>query len=497
MRVEETFHRSSVLRAIERWHAGTLGELETHRLKDLLREDPAARQLFVEFGDMLATLDFAVGSDLPAGGNLFAQRAFDTDRGEWTTAQKWSLGALLLASALCLVLVPSLLLTGKLALQAGGQTAAAEAPVAVIKQFFTIASENTENAREPDVEADIQLNVGRRFLPGEELRIPFAGQFIGLVLERGVELLVQGPAHLLFEPGNSVRLQQGQLVGTVPPAGTGFTVNLPHGQVRDLGTIFSVSVRQSDSSVTVLSGRVECRLSRPDQSLLEPVLIQSGESARLDPERATPLLLAEVEESLATVIGVHSGVLQFTDDVHFSPNPAPTPRERRNFESGKIIVFPEARQIALTWDSTNRSFSHADSAKFSDENVLLTQSSPEHLSPLLSDLQEGHESHVDSYLLSMSPTGKGTMILEGTVTFQGEILAVYTSRDGLVATDHFSLNPEFAESWKDHSPGARGSRENNDEVSIEEDRHTLKVTLQASGAGDQLRVLVRSNPGKQ
>lgn len=489
MSAEETFHRPSVVKAIEQWHAGTLGELETHRLKDLLRDDPAARQLFVEFGDMLAALDFAVEPESLASRNAFAQWALDAHSSHWSASRRWGLGAILLASTLCLALVVGFFFAPR-------QTQVPAGPfAAVITQILPVPSGSSLIDSNGEVEnpvAETLFQVGQQFQPGEELVIPGAEQYLRLSLRQGVELLVEGPATLVFMAENAVELKRGRLVGTVSPAGTGFTVHLPQGEVQDLGTVFGVSANEGDSSVTVLSGKVTCRLFRPGHPLPEPILIQSGESARLDPERAAPVLLTEADESLSRITGIHSGILQATGDAQFSSAPPPLPKGRRSIDAGKILVFQESRQIPLSWDPVNKSFFHSDDTAFPEENILLKQASPDHSSSLLNNIQESGSIDVDSYLVSMSSLGQGTLVLNGTLTFQNEILAVFTSRDGLVATDHFSSTPEFAVQWKEQSPGARGSHEAGDEVVIMKDQHTLKMTLQASGAGDQLRILVRA-----
>lgn len=53
----EIFNRKSLLSAIEAWYAGNLSELDAYRLKEQLRTSVESRQIFVEYGDLLASLE--------------------------------------------------------------------------------------------------------------------------------------------------------------------------------------------------------------------------------------------------------------------------------------------------------------------------------------------------------------------------------------------------------------------------------------------------------
>lgn len=90
----------------------------------------------------------------------------------------------------------------------------------------------------------------------------------GLEFERGVaeidffcgaKLIVEGPARLDIESDWSVRVFQGRLRATVPPAARGFVVKAADAEVVDLGTEFAMDVQNGDARVEVMDGEVVLR----------------------------------------------------------------------------------------------------------------------------------------------------------------------------------------------------------------------------------------------
>lgn len=80
---------------------------------------------------------------------------------------------------------------------------------------------------------------------------------IGVRLDGGARVIVEGPAEVDFQSANSLFLRQGNLVATVGREAVGFVVNTPHGKVLDLGTEFAVQVvPDQPSEIHVFQGEV-------------------------------------------------------------------------------------------------------------------------------------------------------------------------------------------------------------------------------------------------
>ena len=79
-----------------------------------------------------------------------------------------------------------------------------------------------------------------------------------LTNNKGVKLIVEGPAEFELVSPKKVKLQKGTLVASVEKEGIGFQVDTPNTNVVDLGTEFGVRVQDNgDTEVHVLEGQVE------------------------------------------------------------------------------------------------------------------------------------------------------------------------------------------------------------------------------------------------
>jgi hypothetical protein len=76
-------------------------------------------------------------------------------------------------------------------------------------------------------------------------------------LGSGVELSLVGPVELMVENTMKVWLERGSLLAHVPSQAVGFQVQTATLDIWDMGTIFSVSVKEGSSSVFVFQGSVQ------------------------------------------------------------------------------------------------------------------------------------------------------------------------------------------------------------------------------------------------
>ncbi|MCC9643357.1 FecR domain-containing protein [Rhodopirellula sp. JC740] len=75
----------------------------------------------------------------------------------------------------------------------------------------------------------------------------------------GATLIVEGPAELDIESDWSVRVDQGRLRATVPPAARGFRIKTADSEVIDLGTEFTMDVSEEQARVEVVDGEIMLR----------------------------------------------------------------------------------------------------------------------------------------------------------------------------------------------------------------------------------------------
>lgn len=75
----------------------------------------------------------------------------------------------------------------------------------------------------------------------------------------GATLIVEGPARLDVQSDWTVRVAQGRLRASVPPAARGFVVKAADSEIIDLGTEFALDVAEDGVRVEVIDGEVELR----------------------------------------------------------------------------------------------------------------------------------------------------------------------------------------------------------------------------------------------
>jgi hypothetical protein len=95
----------------------------------------------------------------------------------------------------------------------------------------------------------------------------------------GAAVVLYGPARLIVESSNAVRLERGMMTAIVSPPATGFTVRTPAADVVDLGTEFGVLVD--------VSGRTEAHVLRGSVRVQPvgggaPTELIAGAAARVD-----------------------------------------------------------------------------------------------------------------------------------------------------------------------------------------------------------------------
>lgn len=111
---------------------------------------------------------------------------------------------------------------------------------------------------------------------------------VGITFDTGAEVTLEGPAKLQVESENKTLLTAGRASTYCPEQARGFVMLTPTSYIRDLGTAFSVEVR--DDHVTdlhVLEGEVE--VTATGQNNAAPSIIRQSEGIRLAADGMQPI----------------------------------------------------------------------------------------------------------------------------------------------------------------------------------------------------------------
>ena len=205
----------------------------------------------------------------------------------------------------------------------------------------TIAARSGSDEPEPpfrgEVVAQLQKQVRAQFVYGPQGEsTPSTGAempegayeltsgIIELKSNSGVVLTLEAPASFTLLDGDGMRLDDGRVAAHVPPAATGFRVEIPNGTVIDLGTDFAVeAVEGEKSEVHVFKGLVQVNLSGSKAVGAAPLRLTTGEATRID-----------------FVTGMPSGI--DLDEERFLRDLDPAPRRytRRVLEMAPAVYYP-------------------------------------------------------------------------------------------------------------------------------------------------------------
>lgn len=98
--------------------------------------------------------------------------------------------------------------------------------------------------------------------PGDALQ--FRSGMINVFIDNGVELLIEGPADVQFASLERLIVTEGRLAARVGPDAIGFSIETPHANVIDRGTVFGISVDSSrQTDVVVYEGLVDLDVVHP------------------------------------------------------------------------------------------------------------------------------------------------------------------------------------------------------------------------------------------
>ncbi|WP_428306928.1 FecR domain-containing protein [Lacipirellula sp.] len=287
---DEAFRRVHDLVAAKLDGAATAEELA--ELKQLLHDEPALREVYVEYIQDTASLRWSFAhTTVPIEDDAAAEpygslRVSSADVAEARATQRsrpaWR--ALLAVAAAAVIGVGTYLLffagqgsgpaaggpagplaANKAAAQ-GDEPAAANDPNMVAPAAGKQAASVATVTRTIDAlwENEHEFPELSRLQVGQEVALR-SGQ-IELIFDTGVEVVVIGPAHFKVNSHESMFSDRGTISARVGAAGIGFTIDTPTARVIDLGTEFGVAIGDDgETEVAVFQGIVDLEYgSSPD-----------------------------------------------------------------------------------------------------------------------------------------------------------------------------------------------------------------------------------------
>ena len=130
------------------------------------------------------------------------------------------------------------------------------------------------------------LSVGDEFRTGQTLRLKEGVAEIQFA--SGVTVVLKGPAALQLDSARGAQLRNGTLSAFVPPHAVGFVIEAPGLKVVDLGTRFGLTTTAGGTTeVHVFEGRVQASLVDRQGEALQTVTLKKSEAAVIEPVKLT------------------------------------------------------------------------------------------------------------------------------------------------------------------------------------------------------------------
>lgn len=265
---------------------GQLDESGCARLDELLRDDPAARRLYLQAIDLEDTL-----AELPgfgsAGEGAFVRPAeplaADRPAEGWRTLRQWAAAAAILLGGVWL-----------------GSRRGAPPELPAARPETVAASIRYVGELRESISADWGRD-GQAPQVGEPLK---AGRLVlrsGLAEIRffsGAIVMLEGPADLELTSPDGGELRYGNLSADVPESAIGFTIRTPAGKVIDLGTRFGVRVAPDGATEThVFSGQVD--VAPQGAKSAPPLRLTRDQAGRMLPAAAAVVPLTAAPRDFA------------------------------------------------------------------------------------------------------------------------------------------------------------------------------------------------------
>ena len=245
---------------------GELSSEQRHRLAEVIRQHPVAKQQYLEYCQVHTMLAWEHG----VLGNLQLPDLSDTPEPPSDSFSFWKP----LATAAALVLAGVILWpqwSAPSKLKPGETVASLTRSVAASLELSGATSDFSNGSAVRT--GSYQLDEG----------------LVQITFESGVEVVIEAPASFEIHGPGFMILNEGRLAANVTPEGVGFTVETPDAEVVDFGTEFAIEVvGERSSEVHVFKGEVQVQPKQQDTSI-DPVRLVTNQATRIDHSTLIPL----------------------------------------------------------------------------------------------------------------------------------------------------------------------------------------------------------------
>ncbi len=252
------------------WEAGTLNNEGVDRIRDILKQNEAARTFFLQQQMMSAALkrDGESGLPMPSSEDSMndAVQPAETRRRSSGSAVRfnyWFAGVALLL----------FVLIGRIVQLEFSPSSPTEESSTALDSDSERKEATSRGVAMVTRLVDVTWDQGQStFEVGDALpagRLAIKTGFAQVEFFCGATLIIEGPADLEIQSETLARVRSGRLRAQVPPAARGFSLELDDMKVVDLGTEFGLSVSAEGANVQVFDGEVELHPAEKTKQVLK------------------------------------------------------------------------------------------------------------------------------------------------------------------------------------------------------------------------------------
>ncbi len=344
-----------------------------------------------------------------------------------------------------------------------------------------VAATLTETNQPQWAEAQAGLEQGDELLQG---RYTLDAGFAKIKMKRGATVLLQGPCAFELVDDNTIFLDRGQVVATVPPAAKHFTVRTDAMDLVDIGTQFGVSAGYTRTHVAVFRGVVELHEPGDDEPSTEAPTLTEGwqTTARVNKPIPTRFQLLPLDHDYVRTIRESRSLLEIKGPCRNFRSPPRDASIKRLNTGDHAVIFRERTHVSVDDDLANLLIdSLTNNKNYKGTIDFGARPLPE---------------SVDSYLVHAEDTSRPDRwrSVEFSVRFPRRVVGVFSRTSQLTASDAALQHPDVQYPVKgDPQYVWRGFEDDSDTFTISEDGHTVHFHL-TYHLVDQVRVVIASEP---
>jgi len=318
-------------------------------------------------------------------------------------------------------------------------------------------------------------------------RLTLERGFAEITTNRGAIARIQAPASFeLIDHDNAIRLHSGKIVGVCETeASIGFLVRTPHMDITDLGTRFGVDATLAEETeVHVIDGEVKVALPSTRAKPVERVLLANQAVAARQDRRAFVAVAADAQRFAAIDrVEKPEAIRQITGALR--------PVAASAFMGKHAAQWPASEDAFVFEEFAGRLASDLNA------DMVLPGDYKQIPSERIQDTRIPAGSAVRSYILIKTPNpDRQNDYVRGSVTFDEEILGIIVQQRSseafanAVSPSQVFASDQGAAGWIDvYHP--------DDALVLSQDKRTIQFAFDTIQATDTIRVLVRDKQSDQ